>query len=131
MRARTRTVILIAWLGGCDDGGGDDGEPPPSFAEIRDRVLEPSCSFQACHSGASPAGMLGLDGGTAHANLLADSPMVGRARVVPGDADGSYLMEKLTAETPAVGDPMPPTAPLEAERIELVRAWIDDGAAAE
>lgn len=122
-------VLLAATaLAGCD-GGGDD--PPPTFTELRERVFTPSCTFLACHSGASPAGGLGLDTDTAHTALVDAMAMgvPGRIRVVAGDPDGSYLIEKLTATMPAAGDPMPPTAPLEAGRIELVRAWIEAGAA--
>jgi hypothetical protein len=128
MRARSRDgLILVALVcGACDDGGGTpDGV---SFVEIRERVLQPSCSFMACHSGASPAGMLGLADDDAHAQLMATSPLTMRARVVPGDADASYVMEKLTETAPEQGEQMPPTAPIDDDRIELVRAWIEGGA---
>jgi hypothetical protein len=114
----------------CDDGG-DEGPAAVSFMEIRDRVLQPSCSFMACHSGASPAGMLGLADDDAHAQLMASSPTTMRTRVVPGDPDASYVMQKLTEEAPAAGDQMPPTAPLDDARIELMRSWITDGAPSE
>lgn len=129
MRARPG-VILAFVLVACDSG---EQEPDAvSFTEIRERVLQPSCAFMACHSGASPAGMLGLsEDDDAHAQLLGTSPLTMRVRVVPGDSAASYVMEKLTAETPEAGDPMPPTAPIDDERIELVRAWIDDGAPSE
>lgn len=134
MRARPRRDGLILFfaflLNACDDSG-DEGPAAVSFMEIRERVLQPSCSFMACHSGASPAGMLGLSEDDAHAQLMADSPMTMRARVVPGDSAASYVMEKLTQEAPAAGEQMPPTAPLDDERIELVRSWIDDGAPAD
>ena len=50
-----------------------------------------------------------------------------RVLVVAGDADRSYLFHKLEREGGIVGDPMPP-APLEDDRLELVRDWIDGGA---
>lgn len=131
MRPALWGLIVLAGFAACDDGGGEDPPAAVTFVEVRERVLEASCAFMACHSGASPAGMLGLQGEDAHAQLIADSPMAGKPRVVPGDSASSYLMEKLSAPMPAFGDPMPPPAPLEAERLELVRAWIDDGAPAE
>lgn len=107
---------------------------PPTLDELHERVLAPSCTFATCHgSGPSPAGALSLERDVAHASLVdAPSSMVSDAiLVVPGDPDASYMMEKLTATSPAVGESMPPAAPLEAERIELVRAWIEAGAADE
>lgn len=130
MRSELRGLIVLALLGACDAGAEED-PPAVTFVEVRERVLEASCAFMACHSGASPAGMLGLDGDDAHAQLLADSPMAGKPRIVPGDSASSYVMQKLTEEMPVLGDPMPPPAPLDDERLALVRAWIDDGASAE
>jgi hypothetical protein len=53
----------------------------------------------------------------------------GAVRVVPGDPDGSYLVQKLAAAEGIAGDPMPPPEGLDAERLALVRAWIAAGAA--
>jgi hypothetical protein len=48
--------------------------------------------------------------------------------VVPGDADSSYLMEKLLP-SPTCGDPMPPIgAALSDTDIDTVRSWINGGA---
>jgi hypothetical protein len=49
-------------------------------------------------------------------------------RVVPFDADASYLMEKLSSDSPSVGTRMPPMGALPATQIERVRAWIAAGA---
>lgn len=130
--------VLAAWLlaagllGACDGAEDDGGDAPPTFTEVHERVLQTSCVFSTCHkSGPSPAGEMTLERDVAHANLVdVPSPVVaGKIRVVAGDPDASYVMEKLTAPMPASGDVMPPDAPLEAERIELVRAWIEAGAA--
>jgi hypothetical protein len=137
-RQRTRWLAAVAGmviplaLAACD--GGDDGgsDPAPSFTEVHERVFQTSCVFSTCHkAGPSPAGELVLERDVAYANLVeVDSSVVaGRIRVVPGDPEQSYVIEKLTAAMPAAGDAMPPDAPLEAERIDLVRAWIEAGAA--
>ncbi|MCP4836429.1 MAG: DUF1549 domain-containing protein, partial [Phycisphaera sp.] len=48
-----------------------------------------------------------------------------RPVVVPHDADGSLLLERITDPD----DPMPPSGePLSAAEIEILRRWIDDGA---
>lgn len=58
----------------------------------------------------------------------------GGTLVVPGNPDGSYLYQKLTNPNPCAGSQMPRTDllpdPLPACVIELVRAWIDEGAPA-
>ena len=92
--------------------------------------ITPSCSsFSTCHAGAVGAGQLKLDVDPYAALVGVESPTVaGKIRVVAGDPDASYIMEKLTSATPADGTQMPPGAPLDAERLELVRGWIADGA---
>ena len=49
--------------------------------------------------------------------------------IVPGDPDASYLLQKLTLDTPLEGTRMPNgLAPLSASQIDLVRRWIQEGA---
>lgn len=131
LRRVAASVMLLMVPSACD--GGDDGEPaPPSFTEVHERVFQVSCVFSTCHKGGpSPAGMMSLERDEAHAALIdvPSSVVAGKIRVVPADPDASYVLEKLTAPMPADGDTMPPNAPLEAERIDLVRQWIEAGAA--
>jgi len=49
-----------------------------------------------------------------------------RATIVPGNSAASPLFLKVTGKAP--GAQMPPAGPLRAEQIELIRAWIDQGA---
>lgn len=124
---------LVVWLtstAACDSG--DPADEPPTFTEVHERVLQTGCVFATCHqAGASSAGMMSLERDEAHANLV-DVPAAaapGKIRVVPGDPDASYVIEKLTNAMPTAGEQMPPDAPLEDDRVELVRAWIEAGAA--
>lgn len=121
--------VVIGLLGGCDDGSAEG--PPPSFTEINERVFQPSCVFSSCHQGASAAGDMSLEG-SPHDKIVGVPSMQvpDLPRVAPGDPDGSYLVIKLEEAMPSMGtQQMPPTAPLDAERIGLVRAWIEAGAA--
>lgn len=59
---------------------------------------------------------------------VASMGMPSLPRVAPGDPDGSYMVQKLEQEMPFSGTQMPPTAPLDQERIDLVRGWIEAGA---
>lgn len=99
--------------------------PPAKLSEVEAEVFKKSCAFATCHTGSSAAGGLHLDGRTFDqlVNAQADSKQV---LVVPGKPDQSFLMTKLNG---AMGNPvMPPDAPLEPSRLEMVRAWIAAGA---
>lgn len=53
----------------------------------------------------------------------------GLSFVVPGDPDASYLLEKISQDTPAHGKRMPlKDDPLSDDEIELIRQWIAAGA---
>ena len=122
-------VILFLLAMGCD-GGEEDSTPPPTFAELNERVLQPSCVFSSCHQGASAAGDMSLEG-SPHERIV-DVPsmqMPDTPRVIPGDPDGSYLLQKMEQAMPFQGTQMPPTAPLSDDRVAMVRAWIEAGAA--
>lgn len=110
-------------------GCGPSEQEPPTLTEVHENIFLKSCTFSSCHQGTSAAGMLDLK--TDPYAALVEVPASGapsRVRVVPGDPDASYLMEKLTSDTPADGDPMPPESPLSEERIATIRAWIEAGA---
>lgn len=111
---------------GTDSGVGGEG----GFCDAR-AVFSTRCV--ACHSASSAAG--GLDLQTdAHAALVgvASSLYAGRTLVVAGDPDGSFLHAKVTATQAAgEGSVMPPSGVLDAAEIEILRAWIADGATEE
>ncbi len=106
-----------------------------SLDSIQANVFDMSCALSGCHTG--PAGSSlprGLDLSTADASFanlvsvvsIQDSPTL---RVAPGDADGSYLVQKLEG-TAASGGQMPAgSPPLDQATIDVIRAWIDNGAA--
>lgn len=52
----------------------------------------------------------------------------GNTLVIPGDPDNSYLVRKLEGGPDIAGDQMPPGGALDAERLQLVRDWIEAGA---
>jgi len=101
--------------------------PPATFATIERQVFGISCATVSCH-GAAASGGLTLEVGSAYANLVgvpATNPAAhtaGLLRVVPGDPDASFLLDKLTGMlTPDEGDPMPRVGgPLPAARVDLV-----------
>lgn len=107
----------------------------PTLDEIQAAVFTPNCATAGCHTG--PAGNMlpsGLDLSDADASFASlvnvmSNQSAGDTLVVPGDAAGSYLVQKIEG-TAAVGNrmPPPPRDALDAQEIAAIRQWIDDGA---
>jgi predicted CxxxxCH...CXXCH cytochrome family protein len=93
-------------------------------------IFETTC-VTGCHSAAVPGG--GLDLQTDPHAALVDRPSSSPGApplVVPGDAVGSFLFLKMAAlQSPDQGDVMPPEGRLGAVPQDVVRAWIENGAA--
>jgi hypothetical protein len=101
----------------------------PALATLQD-ILTRSCATTGCHAGARPAENLLLTAGNSYAELVnVPSSCSGKMLVVPGAADQSYLMNKLTGAGMCTGSVMPKKgAELSASQIDLFRAWICNGA---
>ena len=101
----------------------------PVFSEIQSAVFTPNCASASCHSGGNPAADLNLDAVNSYADLvgIASSQQAGVLRVEAGDADNSYLIQKLEG-TAATGNVMPPSGGLPQSTVDIVRQWIADGA---
>ncbi len=133
---------LAAGMAGCPDGtppsngnslecatGSALGVPTVSYAGDVLPILEESgCLSGGCHGGAFPSSdysMLSYDDvfvAGIQATAFQDCP------IVPGDPDGSYLIEKISA-MPRSGARMPFLGgPLSEAEIEVVRTWIAEGA---
>ena len=54
------------------------------------------------------------------------SSVISRRGVVPGSAENSFLFHRISGTD--YGAQMPPTGPLRAEQIGIIKAWIDQGA---
>lgn len=106
----------------------------PSLDSIQANVFTPSCAFSGCHSGPAgpnlPAGMDLTSADASFASLVdvvsVQSTMM--MRVATGDANGSYIIQKLEGSA-ATGSRMPLGGPfLDQATIDVIRAWIDSGA---
>ncbi len=134
----SRSVWTIAFLAGflpACDGGDGTGLPPagplgPSFSEIQANVFTLTCATTGCHFGAGAPQGLRLDAASSFA-LLVGVPSTEESsvlRVVPGDPDNSYLIQKLEGNASS-GQQMPLNAPaLPQSTIDVIRQWISDGA---
>lgn len=110
--------------------GNDPGGPlTPSFGSIQSHVFTPICSV--CHAGGSAPQGLRLDAANSYAMLVgvSSSEVPSLKRIAPGDADNSYLVQKIEGHA-AVGARMPFGGPyLDANTIAMIRQWIGSGAA--
>jgi hypothetical protein len=141
LRALT-IVILTSLATACDEKLSDFAGPTPNltptFSSIqRDIFNAPDSSGRractSCHNapGARFNGNLNLSDSTSYAALVsaASSGKRGAIRVVPGDPDASYLIQKIEGAAGIVGDRMPQSGPfLTAGQIAIIRRWIELGA---
>jgi len=108
----------------------------PTLQSIQDNVFTPVCA--GCHSGPASSDVNDLPSAMDLSSLsLSFMSLVGvpslqdgtQDRVVAGDADASYLIRKLEG-TATTGGQMPLFGPyLPQADIDVIRQWIDDGAA--
>ena len=135
-------VFVLAVSGiACDeklrDFAGPTPDLTPTFASIqrdifnaRDSSGRPGCI--SCHNaaGARFTGNLSLVEGVSYQALVgaASTGKAGAIRVVPGEPDRSYLLNKVLG-TDIVGDRMPRLGPyLSDGQIRIIRRWIELGA---
>lgn len=87
-----------------------------SFQDQVQPVFNQNCI--GCHNGNLEPD---LRDGFAFASLMS----LPEGSIVPGDAEGSELVEMLNGG----GDnPMPPAGPIPAAKINLIKSWINEGA---
>ena len=110
-------------------GGGRQVEANPSFNNIIQEIFDRrGCSGSSCH-GVARSGALDLRVGNAHGNLVNIQALLEPIlRVIPGDADGSYLVIKLEGRQSA-GSAMPRVgSPLDVIDLTNIKNWINQGA---
>jgi hypothetical protein len=84
-----------------------------------------TCAQSRCHSGSRPSGNLNLTASQAYNNIVnvTSHAHANQKRVLPGDADNSYLVQQVESGT------MPrDNGPLSDADIDLLRRWIEAGA---
>lgn len=132
----TGGALLIASIGlvGCSssENSSESAALPfePKLSVIEDRVFNKSCTFSSCHGSSTPKAGLSLVGPTFQALVnQPSSELPQRLRVVPGDPESSFLIDKLEHDQPSFGVRMPyQSPPLSASAVEVIRSWIEQGA---
>ncbi len=86
------------------------------------------CLTSACHTGSFPQSSYNLESYEGTFGPGDQAEIFNLCNIVPGDADASYLIEKLEAN-PRSGVRMPQgLTPLTDDEIEMIRTWIAEGA---
>ncbi len=146
-------ALMLAGCGGGYDSSSGSSESPPaqttdtpaaqpsepsagetpaavSFSGGVQPIFSSNCAFAGCHAGGSPAAGQDLSEGKSFTSIVgvaARSSCVGTPRVNPGNPDASALVKKI--EGTSCGTRMPKgREPLSADKITLIRAWIQQGA---
>jgi len=116
-------------------GGGASSTLVPTLDSIQANVFTPICAVPGCHGEASVQFGLRLDAGLSYGNLVnvASPRDASLIRVIPGNPDGSFIIQKLegkrTDGLPILGDRMPDFGPyLPQSTIDVIREWIANGA---
>ncbi len=135
-------LVLGAASAGCDEKLEDlTGPTPnlqPTLSSIQREIFDTtdSAGRQACTNchtsvGRNPSGLMDLRPGAAYNSLVGvTSPAKpGAVRVIPGDPENSYIIQKLEGRTGIVGTPMPRgNTLLTAGQILVIKRWIELGA---
>ena len=137
-------AIGAAVAAGCDERLSDIAGPSPNlqptFSSIQHEIFETTdasgrAACTQCHTdsgGRTPSGGLNLRHDVAYANLvgIASRGKAGAVRVIPGNADNSYIVHKLAGSGDIVGERMPRTGGpyLTEGQITIVKRWIETGA---
>ena len=113
--------------------------PEDNFAWLHQQVFAPTCANSGCHDGTFEPDFrtVGSSSNTLvnHPVIANDAAMSFSRRVVPGNVDASFLMERLTVEIPNTSGMMPLEVDEESdynerrpEYLDAIAAWIEAGA---
>lgn len=148
MRRRASCLAVLFMAGalasvGCDEKlkslAGPTPSLEPTFASIQHEIFESTDTAgrqacTACHTstGRNPSGGLNLNHDIAYDQLVnaAVREKPGAIRIVPGNPDASYLVQKVEGVSGIVGRRMPQNGPpyLTDGQILILRRWIAIGA---
>jgi hypothetical protein len=145
MRSRMTVLMLAAGLlaAACDEKlstlAGPTPNLEPSFSSIQSQIFESTDSSGrracvSCHTdvGRTPPAGLNLTHDAAYDQLVnvVSSRKAGAIRVIPGDAENSYLVHKVEGTPDITGLRMPYSGPpyLTDGQILILKRWISVGA---
>lgn len=112
-------------VGPDDNDGGNNQTGPVSYSQQIAPIFQATCSGSGCHINGSKNGV----NLTTHAQVISSrGDKYGTLVVLPGNATGSPLVNKL-GSNPQFGVRMPDgKSALSSAQITLIRTWINEGA---
>jgi hypothetical protein len=134
-------LLIIGYS--CSDQALEDSRDNSSFGLIQTKIFNTSCAIRGCHSSKDDDSYgqhkLLLTEGSAYNNLVNTDPVNehamadGLKRVLPGDAEKSFLLHKIHCDTEHhahdYGNLMPiGKDPLSQGQIDFIETWIEEGA---
>lgn len=127
--------ILACGSSGSSDNGDNGGSSlQATLSSIQANIFTPTCATSGCHSSTTAQEGLSLADGEAFDNLVdvfsTQAPSL--TRVETGDANSSYLINKLEGTQSSVGGSgvqMPKEGTLlTSAQIDKIKEWINNGA---
>ena len=143
---RIATTVLLAIIGlcgaGCDQKLSTLAGPTPSleptFSSVQSQIFESTdvAGRQACvnchtNVGRNPSGGLNLVHSLAYDQIVnvPSARKPGAIRIIPGDPENSYLVQKLEGRAGIVGNRMPNGGPFLTDgQVLILKRWIALGA---
>ena len=125
--------LAVISLFGCVEDESESASIQPTFDEIYNKVLLPSCNDSGCHNATVGVGNLFLEGERTYDSLMnspCDNPIAvaeGLKRIDIENPTDSFLYMKIT-DPKGMGTVMPPDVALSQEEIDAILQWIEDGA---
>jgi hypothetical protein len=132
LRVRNADGQIVERSGAIEVVGGTGGVDPVSFASEVQPIFTNNCATSGCHTAAASASSLVLAAGSAFGNIVnvPSAQQSSLRRVLPGDADNSYLVRKIRGDAGINGRRMPLNrTPLTDAQIATIVNWINQGAA--
>lgn len=141
----TTVPLLALWLTGCENedavlGVAPSAPLPGAMISLQNDVqpiFDFNCAVSGCHSSPTFEENMSLEEADTFDPVLGIVDVVSAQasplkRVAPFDSDASYLVNKIEGTAGSVGGdptPMPRGGPLlSSAEIQIIRAWIDQGA---
>lgn len=132
---RGAALLIALLLCGCAGDGPAPVAAGGAFDVLQQEVFNPNCLSAGCHNSTAQAGGLNLSEGVSYGELVDIDPTNavaqadGLLRVTPFAPGDSFLLVKVTAPGAGEGGRMPLGASaLPPDQLEMIRAWIADGA---
>jgi hypothetical protein len=127
-------IVFLLMMGLACSKSKNPTEPPPtvkedpSFSADIQPIFTARCALSGCHNATAQGGM-NLSDGKAYGNIvnIASTQDNTKKRVLPNDADNSYLVMKIEGKQ-TVGTRMPQGGTLSDDDIQLIKNWINKGA---